>query len=82
MNDPSAKYPFDEVTGTSIWWDPPQTAPTIKSCDPKRLQSFSASGIQVLLVDGSVRNLTTNTSTPTWVRATVPNDAFVLGNDW
>jgi prepilin-type N-terminal cleavage/methylation domain-containing protein len=82
MNAASANYPYDPVTGSSTWWDVPQTAPSLKTCDPKRLQSFSASGIQVLLMDGSVRNLNTNTTTPTWVRATVPNDGFVLGNDW
>ena len=36
----------------------------------------------VLLMDGSVRTLSSNTSATTWVRALVPNDGFTLGNDW
>jgi prepilin-type N-terminal cleavage/methylation domain-containing protein len=82
LRQASPPYPFNDATGTSAYWLVPQNAPTVKQCDPKRLQSYSASGIQVLLMDGSVRALNPSTSTPTWVRASLPNDAFVLGNDW
>jgi type II secretory pathway pseudopilin PulG len=77
-------YPMHPTTGVTIDWDrlPPQAAPAAKLCDPRRLNSFTASGIQVLLMDGSVRSIGTNTSGQTWVRALMPNDGFVLGNDW
>ncbi|MDB5312052.1 MAG: putative major pilin subunit [Gemmataceae bacterium] len=60
----------------------PQAAPPIAQCDPKRLQSFSAGGIQVLLMDGSVRGVSTGVSQQTWARAIVPNDGLTLGSDW
>ena len=56
--------------------------PGVKNCDPTRLQTFGAGGVQVMLMDGSVRNVGANTSAVTWTRALVPNDGFVLGNDW
>jgi prepilin-type N-terminal cleavage/methylation domain-containing protein len=59
-----------------------QAAPSIKNCDPSRLTSFSAAGMQALLMDGSVRNVSPGVSLPTLIRALVPNDGFVLGNDW
>ncbi len=51
-------------------------------CDFRRLQAFSASGIQVAMGDGSVRNVGTNVSQQTWGRAIDPNDGGVLGSDW
>jgi hypothetical protein len=60
----------------------PQAAPPIKLCNPWRLQTFSAAGIQVMLMDGSVRSVQANISLRTWVLAIVPNDGFILGNDW
>ncbi len=75
-------YPFDANTGISVYMTAPQSAPKVDQCDPRRLQSFSASGIQVLLVDGSVRNMRTTTDLSTWVRAMVPNDGLPMGADW
>ncbi len=60
----------------------PQSTPTIVQCDPTRLQSFTAGGIQVLLMDGSVRTVSTGISPTTWLYAIVPNDGQVLGSDW
>jgi prepilin-type N-terminal cleavage/methylation domain-containing protein len=68
-------YPLNYVTL-------PQIQPSDDTCDPKRLQAFSAGGIQVLLVDGSVRMVTPGISQPTWARAIVPNDGLLLGPDW
>jgi prepilin-type N-terminal cleavage/methylation domain-containing protein len=79
---PPPGYPLDRVTGASAFFAQPQISPPVSLCDPLRLQSFTASGIQVLLMDGSVRNMSPGTSNPTWVRALVPDDGFVLGNDW
>jgi prepilin-type N-terminal cleavage/methylation domain-containing protein len=77
-----ANYPIDPVTGNSIYWKVPQVAPGVKQCDPKRLTSFGGGGIQVLLMDGSVRSVSPNASANAWVRALVPNDGLVQGNDW
>jgi prepilin-type N-terminal cleavage/methylation domain-containing protein len=52
------------------------------ACDPKRLQSFYAGGLQVLLMDGSVRNVSPGIGLDSWAYAIFPNDGQVLGNDW
>jgi len=59
-----------------------QSAPAKKDCNPARLASFGASGLQVLLMDGSVRNIRSSISPLTLNSALVPDDGFVLGNDW
>jgi hypothetical protein len=60
----------------------PQDSPNSKLCDPLRLQSFSAGGIQVGIGDGSVRNVSTSISPITWGQAIDPADGLVLGEDW
>jgi prepilin-type N-terminal cleavage/methylation domain-containing protein len=75
-------YPIDRITGVSSYFVAPQVAPSIANCDPLRLQSFGSGGIQVLLMDGSVRSVGANMSTTTWVRALLPADGFNLGSDW
>ncbi len=77
-----ANYPIDRVTGVSSYFTAIQAAPSIQNCDPLRLQSFGASGMQVVLMDGSVRAVSTSTSPTSLVRALLPSDGFVLGNDW
>jgi len=79
-SDPN--YPINRTTGATPFWQAPQAAPPVRSCDPLRLQSFSASGIQVVLLDGSVRSVSITASPKTWVCALTPNDGFTLGNDW
>ena len=81
MNQDS-NYPINRTTGATPYFAVPQSAPPVRQCDPKRLQSFGASGIQVLLMDGSVRSVGVNASARTWVSALVPNDGLILGNDW
>jgi prepilin-type N-terminal cleavage/methylation domain-containing protein len=79
-----SNYPINKVTG-ALWPNSfvvPQVKPSIQTCDPKRLQSLSASGVQVLLMDGSVRNANPSLQPATWVRVIVPNDGLVIGNDW
>jgi len=61
---------------------PFQPKPTKINCDPHRLQSFSAGGIEVALCDGSVRNISPTISAITWGRAIDPADGLPLGNDW
>ncbi len=79
---PAGDYPVNSVTGNAQFGTLPQRAPSIKNCIPAQLQAFSASGIQVLMVDGSVRAVSSSVSLNTWVRAIVPNDGFPLGSDW
>jgi prepilin-type N-terminal cleavage/methylation domain-containing protein len=81
-NSIPANYPFDKVTGDSAYWLVPQSSPAVRNCDPLRLQSFGAGGIQVVLMDGSVRTVSTSASSATWVRALLPNDGFTLGGNW
>jgi len=82
-------YPLDRTTGVSNYLLPPlmnppylQPKPAIKQCDPTKLQAMSAGGMLTLLMDGSVRTVSTNVNVTTLARAIVPNDGFVLGNDW
>ena len=82
LNSPPADYPINKTTGVSSYFAVPQVTPSLIACDPTRLQSFTAGGIGVLLMDGSVRTVGTSASNATWVRALVPNDGFVLGSDW
>jgi len=77
-----ADYPINRITGVTTYFQIPQSKPPMQTCDPKRLQSLTASGIQVLLMDGSVRNNSISMSADTWVRALVPDDGLVLGADW
>jgi len=79
-----SRYPLNKLSGWSSFWAAasPQVAPPVEQCDPKRLQAFSGGQIQVLLMDGSVRGVSATASQITWVRALVPDDGGVLGNDW
>ena len=75
-------YPVNPVTGLTNYVLPPQITPPIRLCTPNRLQSFTASGVQVLMMDGSVRVVTSSTSPTTLARAMSPNDGWPLGPDW
>jgi len=75
-------YPVNKVTGVSPYLAAPQGSPSLENCDPTRLQSFGASGIQVLLMDGSVRAVSISMDLGTLARALVPNDGFPLGSNW
>jgi prepilin-type N-terminal cleavage/methylation domain-containing protein len=79
---PPPGYPIDRSTGTSAFITAIQASPSIKDCDPKRLQSMSAGGMLVVLMDGSVRAVNASISPNTLARAVTPNDGLVLGNDW
>ena len=75
-------YPIDPATGHSNYLALPQQKPTVLQCDPTRVQAMSSGGMLVGLMDGSVRNVSSGVSVDTLARALVPNDGFVLGNDW
>ena len=78
----NVNYPMNITTGATPFFVLPQNKPTVRECDPKRLNSLSSGVIQVVMMDGSVRGVSTNTSATTWVRALMPNDGGVLGSDW
>jgi len=76
-----AGYPINPLNNAT-YITLPQPLPPKLQCDPYRVQSFSSGGIQVLLMDGSVRNVSPNISIISWSRAIVPNDGLVMGSDW
>jgi prepilin-type N-terminal cleavage/methylation domain-containing protein len=45
-------------------------------------QAYTRAGLQVVLVDGSVRTVHPGISATTWWRALLPNDGLTLGSDW
>lgn len=59
-----------------------QVSPSATACDPDLPQTFYLSGLLVCLADGSTRSVNSSISPLTWRRALIPNDGFVLGNDW
>lgn len=84
---PPADYPIDLRTtsknyGKSVYLLPIQPKPSKQACDPQRLQACTAGGMLAVMMDGSVRNISTSVTTDTLARAFIPNDGLVLGNDW
>jgi prepilin-type N-terminal cleavage/methylation domain-containing protein len=79
---PPPDYPIDPATGLSRYMTSIQQTPTRQQCDPTRLQALGPGGMLVVMMDGSVRNVATATSTTTLARAVTPNDGFPLGSDW
>jgi prepilin-type N-terminal cleavage/methylation domain-containing protein len=59
-----------------------QEKPTVRQCDPLRLQAFSSGGIMVGLGDGSCRSVYQAITPATWGKAIDPQDALPLGADW
>ncbi len=51
-------------------------------CRPLMAQSFTAHGISVGLMDGSIRHVSAETSALTWNLALQPNRKMELGEDW
>lgn len=72
------RTPLEYISATPL----PQVAPTQQQCSPLMLQTFSTSGIQVQMMDGSVRSVSSGVSQPSWARAIQPSDRLPLGNDW
>jgi hypothetical protein len=59
-----------------------QVQPREGRCDPTRAATAHAGGIQVGLVDGSVRTLAESMNENTWWAAMTPQRGEVLGADW
>jgi prepilin-type N-terminal cleavage/methylation domain-containing protein len=69
------------------WYQQPntmmfQTKPKQDDCINWVAQAGHSSGIQVALLDGSVRMVRSSISPATWSSAMKPNDGTVLGGDW
>ena len=59
-----------------------QPTPFLGNCDPTRAATAHSGGIQVGLVDGSVRTLAPGLSGDTWAAAVTRAGGEVLGSDW
>jgi hypothetical protein len=59
-----------------------QPSPFLGNCDPTRASTSHASGMQVGLVDGSVRNLSPSMSGDSWWAAVTPKGGEVQDSDW
>jgi prepilin-type N-terminal cleavage/methylation domain-containing protein/prepilin-type processing-associated H-X9-DG protein len=59
-----------------------QDRPLPKECDNWRSQSGHRGGMNVALMDGSVRSVSAGVSQPTWSDALLPRDGQPLGLDW
>jgi prepilin-type N-terminal cleavage/methylation domain-containing protein len=86
-SSPPADYPIDlrkgqPTYGLSRYMTAIQISPTVKECDPTRLQAMGAGGMLVVMMDGHVQTVDPSISTTTLARAFTPNDGLPLGNDW
>jgi prepilin-type N-terminal cleavage/methylation domain-containing protein/prepilin-type processing-associated H-X9-DG protein len=59
-----------------------QARPLPKDCDNWRAQTPHRGGMNVALVDGSVRTVAPGISQQTWTNALLPRDGNALGGDW
>ena len=82
FNNPPADYPINPTTGNAGYLTPIQSKPSMRECDPSRLQALSSGGMLTLMMDGSVRTITASISINTLARALEPKDGLILGNDW
>ena len=74
------KAPFPAGANTGI--PQPQFAPVFETCDYLAAQTWHTGGMNVSLLDGSVRSIGSTISQLTWQRALVPDDGNPLGSDW
>jgi prepilin-type N-terminal cleavage/methylation domain-containing protein len=88
---PPVDYPLNRTNVVDQWGTPPgasryltaiQPTPTQQQCDPTRLQALSPGGMLVVMMDGSVRAVSTSIANSTLARALTPNDGFPMGDDW
>ncbi|MBN9121256.1 MAG: DUF1559 domain-containing protein [Planctomycetes bacterium] len=72
------------TTGDPNWNLPPQFNLRLadKLCDRSRSQAIHSGVVNILLMDGSVRVLSSGVTQATWQNALTPADGNVLGTDW
>ena len=74
---------FANSSGDGTWNQPPQfTSPGKNDSDRARLQGLHTSSCVAVMMDGSVRSLTSGLSQLTYQYAVTPDDGNVLGSDW
>jgi prepilin-type N-terminal cleavage/methylation domain-containing protein/prepilin-type processing-associated H-X9-DG protein len=59
-----------------------QVRPLVADCHPGMAQAVTAGGVNVGMVDGSVRNVSTGVTGTTWWAACTPDQGEVLDSDW
>ena len=75
------------------WWMPPQVQPRYRVsglsgqppedvCNSTRSSTGHTGSAQILMGDGSVRGVSDDLSSVTWVNALMGDDGNVLGSDW
>ena len=77
---------YDPVFATNAsnglpYISPPQGAPEGCECNPWTTQSAHAAVMNIVLFDGSVRNVSPTIATEVWTRIIMPRDGEVLG-EW
>jgi len=83
-----SNYPYSNTTPPIPWNIAnnftilPQIKPPVKQCSPIRLQAFGMGGIQVAMMDGSVRSVKATITELTWAWAIIPDDGQIRGPDW
>jgi prepilin-type N-terminal cleavage/methylation domain-containing protein len=90
MNPPPKPYQPAFAIGTGFFGNPNaggpgsifQVQPRAGNCDPTRAATAHPGGMQVCLVDGSVRTLAPSLSGTTWWAAVTPKGGDQLGSDW
>src|SRR5262249_2870277 len=78
----AAMFQVKLLVSTGPTAETPQSVPTVDNCHAYSVQSMDAGGCLVSMMDGSVRNVSTSVSGPTWFQVIVPDDGQPLGSDW
>lgn len=73
---------FAPVAGKTFQVRPPSSGSGANACDGSIPQGFSSGGVQVLLGDGSVRNVAMGIDAATWGAALTPANGEILGANW
>jgi prepilin-type N-terminal cleavage/methylation domain-containing protein/prepilin-type processing-associated H-X9-DG protein len=71
-----------QVPNTNLFQDRPGTGTCSDCCNNWKAQSGHRGGMNVCLVDGSVRVVSPNITQQTWTNAMLPQDGQTLGTDW
>jgi prepilin-type N-terminal cleavage/methylation domain-containing protein len=78
----SRTFPLNTGVPGAAWNATPQFQPTQAQCDKSRPQTAHTGQILNLLMDGSVRGVSSSITYITWGQALDPADGQVLGSDW
>ena len=59
-----------------------QVQPTLAQCNPQVPQQIHSGGMNIMLLDGSVKTVTSSIAPLTWAALLTPAGREVIGNDW